>query len=364
MTDSDGVPNADRLLPYLSGELGVGIDDIEVLNDGLNLVLGVATERDGAGYVLRRPNKLRHTPLFTDLRTEYRVLQRLRTTPVPAPEPVTFCADTSVLGDPFYVMTRLEGDPVPLGDGLPPRFRSPSARESVATGLVDALAAIHSVDVAPFADVCDHHTPAEQVEHALDRLDVATSVTGQAVPTLREVGNRLLHNAPSTTSETLVHGDFRPGNVLFAGSDRPAITGVLDWETAMLGDPRTELGYLLLRWRDKGDATPSLNRIAARNASEQALRDLRETNEEGLAPFTAEPGSPSRRDLVSRYEDAAGIAFDDDRFFRAHAAFMLGVVWADLHRDRVAAGLDSDWEPYVEYMALLGERIVEGDLRL
>lgn len=91
-----------------------------------------------------------------------------------------------------------------------------------------------------------------------------------------------------------------------------------------------------------------------------ALRQLPSFNERGMAPFTTEPGSPRRRDLVERYEDRTGIAVEHDRFYLAFAAFTLATVWESLTCHRSGA----DKEPYVEYMALLADSTVDGEFRL
>lgn len=371
MTASEADVDLDtaKLESFLSDAIDVAVTDTEVLHDGLNLSVAISTADDERAYVLRRPNKLRHTDIFDDLGTEYRVLQGLEDTAINAPSPVLFCEDDSVLDDSFFVMTHLDGVAVPLGTDLPEEYRDAESRRDVAYNLIDVLAEIHLLDTASFEDVCEHQSAREQVEHGLDRLDEATSVTGHEVPTLRSVGEWLLQNAPSDprTSDrqtTLVHGDFRPGNVLLGETERPEITGVLDWETAMLGDPLTELGYLLLRWGDEEDPTLSLDELEAEYSNEEAIADLREMNEYGLAPFTTKPGSPTRRELVARYEEQTGISFENDRFYRAHAAFMLATVWSDLHRYQVEAGAESAKEPYVEYVAMMAERIVSGDFEL
>lgn len=364
-----GPHRAAALESYLSAELGVDVTGTEVLGDGLNLVVAVSTA-DGERYVLRRPTKLRDAPYMNDVEAEYDVLRRLDGTRIPTPSPVLFCGDESILGDRFFVTTHLDGEPVPLGSALPERFQTASARERVANRLVDTLADVHSLDAAPFEGVCDRRSPREQVARTAERLDAASGATGHEVPTLRSVGDWLRANAPTGRETTLLHGDFRPANVLFAGAERPEIAGVLDWETALLGDPLTELGYLLLRWRDAGDPTPSLDGIAARHDDAgAALEHLRTANERGLAPFTAEPGSPTRRELVARYESRTGRSFGHGRFYRALAAFALATVWADLYRWSVEAGAESDevasdWEPRIEYVGLLGECIVDGEFGL
>lgn len=360
MADSETELDLSSLASYFAAELDVTLVDTEVLHDGLNLSLALSTD-DGERYVLRRPNKFRHTAAFNDVTQEYRTLELLAETDVPAPKPVHVCTDESVVGDPFLVMSYLDGEVVPLGSSLPERFRNPAAREQVGNDLVDTLADLHSLDTEPFAAVCDHQSTRDEVTYATDRLESATAVTGHEPPRLREVADWLERNVPEQATTTVVHGDFRPANVHFGSTDRPELVGVLDWETAGLGDPLVELGYLLLRWRDDGDPTPSLDGIKRRHSNDEVIRDLHETNERGLAPFTNRPGSPSRRDLVERYEARTGIAFEHERFYRALAAFVLATVWADLHRYQVEAGEESDWEPYVEYMSLLAYSIASGE---
>lgn len=356
MNDADTA----SLASYLETELRASVRETEVLHDGLNL--NVAVETAEGRYVARRPNKLRETALFNGVADEYRILELLDDTAVPAPSPVLLCEDPSVLERPFLVTTYVDGEAVPLGTDLPERFRSPMGRRAVAHLLVDTLAAVHGVEPGPFEAVCEHKTARQQVDDALDRVDAAAAATGRPFADLRAVGERLLAAAPEHRTTTLVHGDLRPGNVLFAGDDEPRVGGVLDWETAMLGDPLTELGYLLLRWRDDGDPTPSVEELAERYPDNGALADLRETNERGLCPFSAEAGSPGRADLLARYEDATGTTIDHGQFYVAHAAFMLATVWADLHRVAVETDRDSDKEPYVDYMAAMAELALDGDL--
>jgi aminoglycoside phosphotransferase (APT) family kinase protein len=361
MTD-DGVDiDTSGLESYLSAELAETVVDISLLHEALNYSLAVSTADCRRAYVLRTPNMLRETDSFIDLRREYEVLERLQDTAVAAPEPVLFRADDSPIGNPFLLMTHLDGESIPLGTRPPERFQHPEARQRLAIDLIDTLADIHTVDTGRFTDLCDRTTPYEQVVTDIERLDDATEVTGHDPPGLQEVGEWLRDNAPSDPVVTLSHGDFRPGNVLFTGAERPAISGVVDWETAFLGDPRVELGYLLLRWRDDGDPTPDVDEIAARCSDAEAIADLRETTEYGLAPFTSAPGTPSRRELIDRYEERTGISVENERFYLALGAFMLAAVWADIHRHALEAGESSSKKPYVEYMSMLAGSIVRGE---
>ena len=325
-----------------------------VVADGLNRIVDVSTA-DGR-YVVRRPNMLRGTYYTNDLRTEYEVLEALVDTPVPAPRPLLFEADPSALGGPFLVCTYLEGETVPLGSDLPERFRTERARAALGERLIDALAEIHVQDPGNFEACCDRRTPRETVGLARGRIEDVAAETDLDPWGLEAVADWLAAEAPPDPELGLVHGDFRPGNVLFVGQKTPEVAGVLDWETAQLGDPLVDLGYLLLRWGDEDDPTPPLDGIEARHPdADDALAEMAERNEGGLAPFTTRPGSPDRAALADHYERLTGRTFDNRRFYRAFAAFLLATVWADLHREAVATGRDSTHAPWVDYtLAMAG----------
>lgn len=58
----------------------------------------------------------------------------------------------------------------------------------------------------------------------------------------------LLDNIPQQQQRTLLHGDFRNGNLMIC--PQQGISGVLDWELASIGDPIRDLGWLCVNsWR-------------------------------------------------------------------------------------------------------------------
>jgi aminoglycoside phosphotransferase (APT) family kinase protein len=365
MPDDDALPLAD-LEAVLADELGEPVTDTEVLDGALNTMVAVSTESAENAYVVRQASEMRDSDLFVDLDREYRVLEALEATDVPAPEPVAYCGDESVLGGPFVVTTFLDGETVPVGSPLPDRFQTRAGRRAVGEELIDALADVHSVPPARVENVCERRDPLEQVEQFAARLDRATDATGRDVPDLWHVVDWLRDNAPAAHEARLTHGDFKSGNVFFAESTPPEITGVFDWETATLAEPRTELGYLLFYWRDDGDPAPGLDAIRERYGDDypDAVADVEAAAERGFYRFANRPGSPSRRELVDRYEARTGLSFEHDRFYRAHAALGLAAVWEDIHSRQVQAGEDSDWEPLLDYTAAVTRSVVDGEFDL
>ena len=360
------------LVRWVETELRERVVSTDLIADGLNLVVAVSTS--GGDYVLRRPNELRETPMFIDTVTEYRALERLVATEVPAPRPVALCRDESILGAPFLLMTRLEGDVVPLGSRLPERYRHPAARKRFAHEVIDTLATLHTTPPAPFEEVCERHTTADHIASDIARVERAADAVPESFPELVAVGDWLRDHIPEPTDTVLTHGDYRPGNILFTEATDPekfdtthsrplpTVSGVLDWETPSLGDPRTELGYLLLRWRDPGDPTPALDSLRTHDETDTVPRDIKQAAASGLAPYTSAPGSPSRHELVTRYEAQTGSSIDPLRFVFVFGAFTLAAVWMTLHaRD---GGGDTGLLPRIDYLRLTAELAINGRLEL
>ena len=94
------------------------------------------------------------------------------------------------------------------------------------------------------------------LEHELDSVSTAELVDqtwetyrglNVPVPMIDYCWRWLKENLPRQTRKTLVHGDFRNGNLMITPE---GITAVLDWELAHIGDPVRDLGYLCVNsWR-------------------------------------------------------------------------------------------------------------------
>ncbi len=203
-------------------------------------------EAASGSYVLRRkpPGTLLKSAHAVD--REYRVQKALAGTDVPVARMHVLCEDEGVIGSAFYVMEHVAGR-----NFLDPRLPDLDAPER--TAIYDemnrVLAAIHSVDVAA-AGLEDYGPPGDYYRRQIGRWtkQYRASET-EPVPAMDELIAWLdAHLPPDDGRRTLVHGDYRIDNMLFA-PDRPDCVAVLDWELSTLGHPFADLAALLMQWR-------------------------------------------------------------------------------------------------------------------
>lgn len=257
MTDPDADPDADlagRIEDFLRDALP-GAEQVEVT--GLRRAGGGSSKENwpfDAQWVIdgvpeRRALLLRRDPeasvVETGRRAEFELLSALAATPVPTPRVLALDEDGSRLGRPSMLVERIEGrahravlkaaDPLGLGG---------ERRLAVAEAIADTLGAVHRLDVAATGiDAAlpgvGHDPAAHELDHWLGELD---RVALEPQPALRFAARWLRdHRPPPPDRVTLVHGDFRPANVMVGPDGR--IAALLDWEMAHLGDPYDDLGW-------------------------------------------------------------------------------------------------------------------------
>jgi len=195
-------------------------------------------------YVLRRKPFGPILPSAHAVDREYRLIAALHPTGFPVARPYGLCEDDGVLGSAFYVMEMVEGRT--LWDGALPDM-APAERTATYHRIVDTLAALHAIGPEQVG-LGDYGKPGNYFERQVARWtkQYRMSQTDDllAVEHLIEF---LPRTVPEQTRTSIVHGDYRIDNMIFAVGE-PRILAVLDWELSTLGDPLADFSYFLMNW--------------------------------------------------------------------------------------------------------------------
>ena len=216
-----------------------------------------ASLRTGAETVTRRlvarirPTGYAVFPEY-DMSLQYKCMQLVADqTDVPVPPLLGYEADEAILGQPFYVMERVEGR---VPSDSPPYVEegwvldaSPADQERLYRSSLEALAGIATIvaDKAPFLDRSAYGPPGLAQQVAYYEMAFAWALKGRSSP-IAEAATTWLHEhlPPDPPPNVVNWGDSRPGNMMYDDSFRPA--AVLDWEMAALGPAEVDLGYWLM----------------------------------------------------------------------------------------------------------------------
>lgn len=311
----------------------MGLTESEALRDGLGRLLGGqvgdvhrllggasretwAFTLDGHPLVLRRDPP--GAPRGGAMEREAALLRAAAAAGVPVPHVVAASDEPTQLGAPWLVMARLEGETIARRILRDDTYAD--ARRNLVGQLAGALAALHSavaVDDVPGLPVED-----DVLATMRNALDAAT----EPHPALELGLRRLADTRPEPTGRTVVHGDFRLGNIMVGAS---GLVGVLDWELAHVGDPAEDLGWLCVpSWRF-GGAQP----VA---------------------------GLGEREELLTAYAAAGGRAFDPRTlaWWEAYGTLRWGVICVQQAATHLNGAVRS-----VE-LAAIGRRVCEVELDL
>jgi aminoglycoside phosphotransferase (APT) family kinase protein len=177
---------------------------------------------------------------------EYRVQAALAGTDVPVPRMLALCEGVSVIGSAFYVMEHVAG----RAFDDPRLTEVPTAeRLTYFKNMARVLAAIHKIDIDRVG-LSDYGPRGNYYRRQIDRWSgqYRASETGE-IPAMDRLIATLDRDCPADDGQlTLVHGDFRIDNLLFA-PDGPEVRAVLDWELSTLGHPYADLAAVIMQWQ-------------------------------------------------------------------------------------------------------------------
>jgi aminoglycoside phosphotransferase (APT) family kinase protein len=306
--------------------------EVEPLGEGHSNVTYLVRRGD-RDVVVRRPPRPPLPPSAHDVLREARLLRAIRGTAARVPEVLAVCDDEAVIGAPFYVMERMHGDVIT--SEVPPALDTPAERRRIGEELIDALAEIHAVDWQACLE--GFGKPTGYLERQVRRFrGLWEHSRTRDVPEVERVGAWLEENLPESGPATIVHGDYRLGNTMFAAETPARLVAVFDWEMATIGDPLADLGYLCTTWSEAGD--PAVGRFE-------------------LGRVTRAEGFPTRAELVARYEERSGRAVGDLRWYSTLALWK-SIVFMEGNYRRALEGRTDD--PYLksfgEGVLVLAER--------
>jgi aminoglycoside phosphotransferase (APT) family kinase protein len=273
---------AERLASYLTGVTGgpVAIAELRQLPGGASRETW-AFEATFDGESCARRLVLRRDPgqtsVDSDRAHEFHVLRAAHASDVPVPRVYWLGDDAAALGARFFIMEHVAGETLARRLLRDPEYAG--ARRVMARQLGTILARIHAIDVAAhglefLAAPAAGRSPAAAEIERYEQL--YRSLAPEPHPVIELALRWLDGHAPAAQRQTLVHGDYRIGNVLF---DRDGVRAILDWELAHRGDPMEDLGWMCVKaWRF-GSPLPV-------------------------------GGVGERRDLFAAYEEAGGAAVD------------------------------------------------------
>ena len=312
-------------------EHGLGHGDLDAvpIGEGHSNVTYLV-RRAGAEVVVRRPPRPPLPPSAHDVLREARVLCALEPTPVRAPRVLATCDDDSVIGAPFYVMEKAEGEVIT--SAIPAALDTPAERGRIAEELLDSLVELHAADWRALG-LEGFGKPVGYPDRQLRRFTgLWEHNRTREIPAVERVGAWLRDNLPESPEATIVHGDYRLGNTMFATTAPARLVAIFDWEMATIGDPLADVGYLCMQWREAGD--PPGGRFE-------------------LSSVTRAEGFPSRAELIARYEERSGRVMMDIRWYSVLALWK-AIVFMEGNYKRAVTGSTDD-----PYLKSFGEGVLE-----
>ncbi len=263
------------------------------------------TDARGIRYVLRRPPLGHVLESAHDMGREFKIISALQDSAVPVPKTYGLCKDPEVNEADFYVMSFVDG--LVLHDSVVGEKLPASDREALGLDVINILCELHQLnpDDVGLGDLGRKEAYLErQLKRWTKQWEAAKT---HEVPEMDEACRLLTERMPAQVGSSIVHGDYRLGNMLVDGS---SVRAILDWELCTLGDPLADVGYLLNNWVSPGEV---------------------ETRAGDQSP-TAVGGYPSREALCEVYESRTGRDLTHINYYRAFSHWRLASIGQGVYK--------------------------------
>ncbi|MGI8542258.1 MAG: phosphotransferase family protein [Aridibacter sp.] len=271
--------NSENLQKFLAEKLITEISDIEISQfpagaSNLTYLIKIGSEE----YVLRRPPFGNKVKSAHDMSREFNVLSKLSKIYQPAPKPLVYCEDESIIGSEFYLMERRNGLII-RGKSPEELENSKELQKEVCESFIENLVKLHLLDYKK-AGLEDLGKPIgytkRQVEGWTKRYFNSKTDEWKSLEKSIEWLNA---NIPEDETASLVHNDYKFDNIMLEPENLTEIVAVLDWEMTTIGSPLMDFGTTLGYWMSKevGDemlSMPFNPRVLMENISGQELAEM------------------------------------------------------------------------------------------
>lgn len=319
MTQAPAGFDADGIGRWIEQRFGVSDFDVEVMSVGRSNLTFTITVDGSPRWVLRRPPLGYEGGSAHNVAREGRIMAALSDSAVPVPKVLDIVDDPEVLDVPFVFMDHCPGFPV----NTPADWAAIPAEKhrDCAFGMIDALAAIHAVDVDEVG-LSDLRRPGGLIARQLRRwLGQVEQISLRETPIIHEVHNVLLDSVPDPANSPagIAHGDFKPNNLIFAPDG--TVNAVVDWELMAIGEVLTDLGYFI------------------------AMLTVPEEYTSIWVPTPAD-GFPEAGELIDRYQEVSGHEVHDVGYYSAFAMWKLACIREGVYTRLVTGKMgDLDLDP-------------------
>ncbi|WP_180954523.1 phosphotransferase family protein [Bacillus sp. V5-8f] len=270
--------------------------------------------------VLRRPPLGPVAPKAHDMKREHLIISELHTHFSPAPKPILFSEDETIVGSPFFIMERKHGI---VFDTEFPQEVKPTKENcwKLSEIMVDRLVQLHAI---PYKEtrLAEISKPQGFMERQVNGwISRYLRAKTDNIPEVEPLLKWLADHVPSDGEATIIHYDYKLNNAMI-NEGLTDMVGLFDWEMTTVGDPLADLGVAMGYWTEKDD--PELLKSGL---SKPAI--------------TVHEGFMTRKQFIEAYAKKSGRDLSNMDFYMTFAYFKLAVILQQIYY-RYKKGQTSD----------------------